>query len=225
MKRISHAVMWRRLDGPGHDVCTYGPAEDGWRLLGSAVFLSGGLPCSLGYLVDADLRWRARSAHVFGTIGAELVDVFIASAGEGGPWLVDGRPQAGIAGCADLDFGFTPALKLFILRRLSIDRAGQERSSVVAHLALPGMTLEPMEQRYKRLSAVSCVFAVADARQSTVLRLDAQQAVAHYPGRWEREGLDGSETRPRPPLAASEVAMAERAVGQRERRTAATSVS
>ena len=225
MKRISHAVMWRRLDGPGHDVCTYGPAEDGWRLLGSAVFLSAGLPCSLGYLVDADPRWQVRSAHVFGTVGSGLVDAFIVAAAAGGHWLVDGRPHGGLAGCVDLDFGFTPALKLFILRRLAIDRAGQERSSAVAHLALPGMTLEPMEQRYKRLSAVSCVFAVADARQSTVLRLDAQQAVAHYPGRWEREGLDGSETRPRPPLAASEVAMAERPARPRERRTAATSVS
>jgi hypothetical protein len=191
MNRIEHAVMWRRLDGPGHDVCTFGPTEAGWRLQGSAVFVSGGAPCSLGYLVDADAGWRIRSAHAFGTIGTELVDAFI-TAVDGGPWLLAGRRQYRTAGCLDLDFGFTPATKLFILRRLASAIGGPERTATVAQLALPALTLEPMEQRYQRVTDVDYVFATGVSSQRTVLRVDRHHSVVHYPGLWERADLTGA---------------------------------
>ena len=190
MNRIEHAVMWRRLDGPGHDVCTFGPTDAGWRLQGTAVFVSGGAPCNLGYLVDADAGWRIRSAHAFGTIGTELVDVFIAAV-DGGPWLLDGRRQYRTAECLDLDFGFTPATKLFILRRLASGIGGPARTATVAHLALPALTLEPMEQRYERVTDVDYVFAAGAATQRTVLRVDRHHSVVHFPGIWERADLNG----------------------------------
>jgi hypothetical protein len=129
---------------------------------------------------------------VFGTIGTELVDVFII-AREGGPWLLNGRPQARTSGCLDLDFGFTPATKLFILRRLALAIGGKEQSSAVAQLVLPTLTLEPSEQRYKRLSAGDYVFAAGNGKQSSVFRVDQYQSVVHFPGLWERESVDGAD--------------------------------
>jgi hypothetical protein len=192
MRQIEQAVIWRRADAPGHDVCTYGPTDAGWRLHGSALFVSGGTPSNIGYLVDADGGWRCRSAHVFGTIGTELVDVFI-TAREGGPWLLNGRPQSRTSGCLDLDFGFTPATKLFILRRLALAIGGKQHSNTVAQLVLPGLTLEPMEQRYQRLSAGDYVLAAGNAKQSTVLSVDQHQSVVLFPGLWERESSNGAD--------------------------------
>ena len=200
MNRIEHAMMWRRLDGPGHDVCTFGPTDAGWRLHGSALFVSGGAPCSLGYLVHADADWRIRSAHAFGTIGTELVDVFI-TAVDGGPWLLDGRRQYRTAECIDLDFGFTPSTKLFILRRLACAIDGPERTTNVAQLVLPTLTLEPMEQRYQRVADVDYAFADGASRQRTVLRVDRHQSVVHFPGAWEREVLNGARAVQRSTLA------------------------
>ena len=194
--------MWRRLDGPGHDVCAYGTTDTGWRLQGSALFVAGATPCSLGYLVDAYGDWRVRSAHVFGTIGTELLDVFISVPIDGGPWLRNGRAVPRSAGCIDLDLAFTPATKLLALRRLAIVRDGQEQSCRVAELALPALTLQPAKHRYKRLSAVDYVFAAEGSRQSSVLRVDRHQAVIHFPGCWEREARDAAEPVDGPPTSA-----------------------
>jgi uncharacterized protein len=185
MKSIQQATMWRRLDGPGHDVCAHGPTDAGWRLLGSAVFLSDCGPCSLGYLVDADDRWRIRSAHVFGTLGTELLDVFI-SAKDGEPWTVNGHAQPGTAGCIDLELGITPGTKLFTLRRLAM-AVGQEERFVTAHLVLADLSLEPIGQHYKRLSESDYLYGVAGLKQATLLRVDRDQSVIRWPGRYERE--------------------------------------
>jgi uncharacterized protein len=213
MKRIEQAMMWRRLDGPGHDVCAHGVTDTGWRLLGSSSFLSDCGPCSLGYLVDADAGWRVRSAHVFGTLGTELVDVFI-TAKDNEPWLVNGRAQPGTAGCIDLELDITPGTKLFALRRLAV-AVGNEEGIVAAHLVLPELSVEPIGQHYKRLSDSDYLYTVAGSKRATVLRVDGEHSVIRWPGRYERESATGETGAHQRAGAASELVI-DRHPAQRE---------
>jgi hypothetical protein len=48
------SVVWRRLDGPGHDVCRVDRHGSGWRLEGSAAFIADDLPAMLAYTLDCD---------------------------------------------------------------------------------------------------------------------------------------------------------------------------
>lgn len=47
----SIAVMWGRLDTPGHDACRFMPGKNGWALRGSAIFLAGKDICQFRYEV------------------------------------------------------------------------------------------------------------------------------------------------------------------------------
>jgi hypothetical protein len=184
MMRIEQAVMWRRLDGPGHDVCTHRPTGAGWRLTGCAVFREGDAPCNLGYLVDAGPDWRVRSAHVFGTVGTRLVDLLVIRTDAG--WRLNGRLQPHLGSGVDLDLGFTPAAKLFTLRRLSLAVGGHAQVDGVAMRVDAVPILVPTRLACARLSEREYAFDSGDST-ATVVRVDRHGMVVDIPGRWARE--------------------------------------
>lgn len=190
MQTIEHTMTWRRFDLPGLDAAYFGATATGWRLCGTAIFASESGPCHLGYAVDADERWQTRCAHVFGTIGATLVDLHIAARGRdsGHAWTVNGDAQPDADGCIDLDLGFTTAARLFTLRRLApVD--GQEVVAPVAQLHLPDGELGAVTERYLRLHEHALRFSSTAGSPSIVLAVDAHLAVLRYPGRWDSEAF------------------------------------
>lgn len=184
MKPIDHAIVWRRLDTPGHEGCYYGRTHDGWRVGGTAVFASAGVPCHLGYALGIDAQWRTRTAHVFGTLGRDVVDLAFAAGDEA--WRINGVSQYGTEDCELLDFAFTPALKLVILRRLQL-AVNDEANVAVARLDFPGLQLERSEQRFRRLTPTDFLHACPKLERASVLRVDEHLAIVRYPGRWERD--------------------------------------
>ena len=112
-------ALWRRLDTPGHDACRLEPADGGWRLDGTAVFLHEGGPARLDYHVTCDRGWRTERGHIQGFIGARAFDWRIVRE-PGGTWSVNGAAVPGLETCVDLDVGFTPATNLTLMRRVAL---------------------------------------------------------------------------------------------------------
>lgn len=193
MHEIEHTMTWRRFDQPGLDAAYFGPTRSGWRLCGTAIFASEAGPCHLGYAADADEHWQTRSVHVFGTIGAALVDARIAVSTDRN-WTVDGVAQPGAGGCIDLDLGFTTAPRLFTLRRLALTD-GQEAVVAVAHLDLSAMELARVAESYLRLHDRAFRFSSTAGGPPTVLSVGAHLDVARYPGRWDSEAFPAVDAR------------------------------
>jgi hypothetical protein len=101
-------ILWRRLDGPGHDACRLVAAQRGWRLEGTAVFRDAGDVACLNYWVSCDSSWRTEEAEVIGWLGSTRLHLRVNARGLG-DWTLNGRTVAEPAGCVDLDLGFTPA--------------------------------------------------------------------------------------------------------------------
>lgn len=196
MQRIEHTTMWRRFDQPGLDAAYFGPTRSGWRLCGTAIFASEAGPCHLGYAVDADERWRTRSAHVFGTIGTSLVDQRIVASTDLA-WTCGGRAQPDAGGCVDLDLGFTTAPRLFTLRRLAL-QDGQESIVPVAHLDLSARRLARVMESYLRLHERAFRFSSTAGGPPTVLSVGAHLEVLRYPGRWDCESIPAIDARSGP---------------------------
>jgi hypothetical protein len=185
-RTLKHTILWRRLDVPGHDACQLMALDDGWRLSGMTVFSLDGRPCALTYEVDADARWSSRSARVRGWCGTERVDVTILAA-PGGRWHLNGTEQPAVSGCVDVDLGFTPATNLLQLRRIALD-IGQAADVPVVWLAFPELTLERLEQRYRRLDQVTYEYQAPSVGYAAApLHVDEIGFVARYPGLWEKE--------------------------------------
>jgi uncharacterized protein len=192
MMTIEHAWMWRRLDRAGHEGAYVVVTPAGRRVCGTALFVDAGRPCQLGYALNSDADWRLHRAHVFGTLGRELIDLTI-EAGADRAWRVNGVPQAGTAGCIDLDLDFTPVPTCMLLQRLAL-AAGAAAACSVACLDVAAGRLTPASRHLRRLSSTEYrLGAEAEADDdSAVLRVDAHLAVVHHPGRWLQE----TETQP-----------------------------
>ncbi|MGO1542418.1 MAG: putative glycolipid-binding domain-containing protein [Luteimonas sp.] len=173
------AALWRRLDVPGHDGCQFVPGEDGWTLRGSAVFLQDGQVCQLRYEVLADSGFRTREASVTGWIGVKAVEVGIRSDGDG-RWTAGGVEQPQLAGCVDVDLGFTPATNFLPIRRLGLEIGGYAPAPA-AYLAFPELGLQVLRQSYRRVSDTGYEYEAPDAGYRGTLEFSAQGIVVDYP--------------------------------------------
>lgn len=179
------AVLWRRLDTPGHDACRLVRNDAGWQLEGTAVFRENGAPAQLAYRVLCDLSWRALQGHVHGWIGAKPVELTIARTAQG-VWTLGGAVVPGLESYVDLDLGFTPATNLSQVRRLTLVE-GQAADVPVAWLDVLAGTLEVLPQRYERRSDASYWYEAPSVGYSGLLEVIPTGFIRSYPGLWEME--------------------------------------
>src|SRR6185295_18627564 len=146
---MESSILWRRLDHPGHDACLLLRRDDRWHLAGNAAFVEGGRPCRLSYRVICDAEWRTLAARVEGSIGDESFEIALRVHPALRRWKCNGAERRAVAGCTDVDLSFTPATNLLPIRRLGL-KIGEEAPVRAAWLRLPELTLEPLEQVYRR---------------------------------------------------------------------------
>jgi hypothetical protein len=178
-------VVWRRLDRPGHEAARLVWHDPFWQLSGMAVWSEAGTACRLEYAVVCDAGWLTRHAWVAGWIGPRHVRVDLLAMTDR-RWHLDGRLCADVAGCPDVDLGFSPATNLLPVRRLGLE-AGQAASVRAAWLSVPQLALAPLEQVYRRTGPGSYHYSTADGTVATELEVDADGFVQRYPGQWELE--------------------------------------
>ena len=176
------AFLWRRLDEPGHDACGLWRVANGWRLSGAAAFREAGLACQLRYEVLADRAWRTRRATVAGTAGRRVVDLRIAAGRQG--WRLNAVPRPSLAGCVDVDLGFTPATNLLAIRRLALE-IGQRAEAPAAYLEFPRLRLLVLPQTYRRVSATRYAYESPAHGYAATLKVTPIGAIADYPGVFE----------------------------------------
>lgn len=177
------SFFWRKLDHPGHDSCRLFKLTGGWRLSGAAVFLHGRRACHFVYDVITDAAFRTRSAAVSGYLGKRQLELRIRSTGAG-RWRVDGVPNAGVAGCIDVDLGFTPATNLIAIRRLALP-VGEHAQAPAAYLTLPSLRLTTLPQRYERTGRGEYAYEAPSVGYRGTLKVAASGAVIDYPGLFE----------------------------------------
>ena len=89
-----------------------------------------------------------------------------------------------LAGCLDVDLGFTPATNLLPIRRLAL-AIGQRAEARAAYLAFPRLRLLVLPQIYRRLSATRYAYESPAHGYSATLHVTKIGAIADYPGVFE----------------------------------------
>lgn len=177
------AILWRRLDTPGHDACRLERTGSGWRLAGAAIFRHESLPACLAYQVECDAQWRTSRGSVQGWVGDRTVDLPIQRT-PAGVWTLHGKIAPHLEGCFDLDFGFTPATNLFQLRRAAL-QIGQSAAIPVAWLDVADSTLQVLQQHYTRRSAEEYWYEAPRFGYAASLTVLPIGFILRYPGLWE----------------------------------------
>jgi len=156
-------------------------------LSGAAVFSDSGLPCKLDYCVGVDAGWRTRQASIGGWIGEREVRVH-ASVDENRRWRLNGEDCAAVAGCTDIDLGFSPSTNLLPIRRLSL-AVGEQAEVNAAWLPFPSFAFERLPQRYRREGEVAYRYESNAGRFVRTLTVNRSGFVVSYPGLWQQEAM------------------------------------
>jgi len=179
------AILWRRLDRPGHESARISRDPGGWLLAGGAVFAHEGQPCRLDYRILCDQGWRTRGVMVRGWVGGDLVDLQI-RAGRAGRWQMNRVECPQLEGCIDVDLNFSPSTNLLPIRRLGL-QVGEEAEVRAAWLRFPGFALEPLEQRYTRTAGDGYRYESGGGSFVRDLAVNADGFVTRYPGFFEAD--------------------------------------
>jgi hypothetical protein len=176
------AVVWRRLDLPGHDSALLRAVREGWRIDGVAVFSHEARPCCLRYSVHADDRWRTTSARVTGWLGTQQIALHLLADAER-RWSLDGTPVPEVTGCLDVDLAFTPATNLLPIRRLDLP-IGASQPAAAAWLTFPELSLRRLDQAYGRRGELEYAYESLGGSFRTTLQVSPAGFVTDYPGLW-----------------------------------------
>lgn len=177
------AFLWCRLDQPGHDCCRLFRLSDGWKLQGMAVFREAGHSCNFAYEVTVDPTWKTVSARIAGFRGRKGIDLRVRRT-FAGQWRAGSELQHAVAGCADIDLGFTPATNMLAVRRLGLG-IGESAEAPAAWLALPGMKLRLLPQSYLRVAKFEYDYEAPSVAYKGRLLVSQLGAVVRYPGLFE----------------------------------------
>jgi uncharacterized protein len=171
-------VLWDdRLDR-GAELCTVTPGVDGVVLEGRVLTALDGRPTDVAYRIEADAAWRTRTVSV--VVDGERR--MAAEADGAGAWTVDGRREATLDGCLDVDLEVTPATNTLAIRRLAL-RPGDGADIEAAWLRFPALRFERSTQRYERVARDR--YRYSAGAFTAVLRVDDLGVVADYEGIWE----------------------------------------
>lgn len=179
------AILWRRLDRPGHEYARLSGDTGQWHLTGVAVFQHDQQPCRLDYTVVCDERWRTEVGRITGWIGDRTVEVVV-SVSASGSWHLNGTACPEVAGSIDLDLNFSPSTNLLPIRRLRLS-VGEEAQVKAAWLRFPEFTLEPLEQLYRRVDRMRYRYESAGGAFVVELTANAVGFVTSYSKQWAAE--------------------------------------
>jgi hypothetical protein len=121
------------------------------RLEGHVAAVEDERPWALRYLIRLDDRGLTRDAEVAVASEAGVRSVTILGDGSG-HWSVDGGPRPELDGCLDVDLEASAFTNAFPIRRLGLGE-GKEAEAPAVWVRSPQLTVERLEQRYRRVAA------------------------------------------------------------------------
>lgn len=185
LRVADEAILWRRLDRPGHEFARVCLLDSSLRLIGTAVFGHERQACRLDYLIVCDAEWRTVSCRVTGWLGDQSIETDI-SVDAAGRWRLNGMECPAVSGCSDVDLNFSPSTNLLPIRRLGLG-IGAEAEVQAAWLRFPSFTLERLDQRYRRIGVDTYRYESAGGAFVTELQVNSAGFVTRYPNFWEAE--------------------------------------
>jgi hypothetical protein len=157
-----------------------------------SVFVHDEQPCCLDYAIVCNSEWETLSAKVSGWVGSESINVELSVDAER-RWRLIGTDYPAVAGCIDLDLNFSPSTNLLPIRRLNLS-VGQEAVVKAAWLRFPSFALEPLEQLYRRLDAMTYRYESAGGKFVAELKVNEAGFVTQYSDFWRADAVLESPT-------------------------------
>ena len=134
-----------------------------------------GEPGEIRYEVAVDELWRTTECSI--NLGEKTINI----AANDGRWQIDGEENHELAGCIDVDLGWTPSTNTLAIRRLALEIGGTAETRS-AWLRFPEMEFTPSIQKYTRVSDTHWRYHSATADYD--LEVSSDGVVCRYGDLW-----------------------------------------
>lgn len=175
-------VLWQSHSVPGSEYFQLWQTEDGWQLRGTIIWAEGGVPGKVRYGITCGADWRTREVHL--GLGAGSRERTLHLIVRDGEWRDRSGVLPHLAGCLDVDLEISPSTNSLPIRRLNlpIEDSGAARA---AWVRFPELRVEPLEQRYTRLSE-DLYHYQSDHGYETDMVVDDLGLIVTYTNMWTR---------------------------------------
>ena len=144
-------AAWRHLDArTGFEVLFLSRDPDGYHLEGYTTAVEADEAWAVRYAITLDSNRATSSAHITGRSALGEHHLRLESAGAGA-WLVDGKPMPELTGCLDVDLEASACTNALPVGRLGLE-VGQAADAPAVYVRARDLTVERLEQKYKRLA-------------------------------------------------------------------------
>jgi hypothetical protein len=191
---LLRTVLWQGFWRPGVEWCELSAHDDGWRIAGTVLAAVEGEPMQVRYRAELDTGWATREVEV--TVrsgdGSQERRLRLTILPEQRWQLrqeVDGSAATdeaeALRGLIDVDLGVTPSTNTLPIRRLA-PHVGATVDVTAAWVRFPELTVEPLPQRYTRLSERRYRYESGGGAFVAELEVDELGLVVTYEGGWTR---------------------------------------
>src|SRR5437667_9307576 len=175
--------LCRRYEPVGTESFLLSSDEGGWHMEGQVVGMLDRKPAHVRYRIACDPAWRTLAAEIsLDRVGAQRERHVTVR--DGGSWWLEGEEDPRLRGCTDIDLEVSPSTNTIPIRRLNLT-VGGEADVTAAWVRFPGLTVEPLHQRYTRTAANR--YRYASRNFATDIDVDDLGLVTRYEGGWSRE--------------------------------------
>lgn len=175
--------LWRWLNGTGLERFDLLREPNGWTLRGTVLALGGQGPVETTYKLFCDSAWRTQQANLW--LRDKSRDRQLRLAFESGRWFENGQERNDLAGCIDIDLGWSPSTNTIAIRRLNLPLGARSGLLTMAWVRFPELTIEPLTQEYQRLNERLYRYT-SRSGFSAVIEVDEEGLVVEYEGVWKR---------------------------------------
>jgi hypothetical protein len=182
--QIVRSGLWEWLTGPGLERFELVREENGWKARGTIVALGERGPAEAVYSWSCDEAWRTRQADI--SLRDESCERSLHVIAKNGRWFENGHEKKQLAGCVDIDLGWSPSTNTIAIRRLNLPIGARSAPLTMAWVRFPQLTLEPLAQEYERLSERRYIYTSRDGDFRAALDVDEDGLVVEYEGYWRR---------------------------------------
>lgn len=182
--QIIRTGLWQRLDVTGLERFELSRAAGGWQLRGRILAKGPQGATECGYLILCDPQWRTTEATISASDEAGTRETHVIV--KDGRWHINGREDARLAACVDIDLEWTPATNTIPIRRLTPAVGKSTGALTMAWVRFPGLAVEPLRQQYDRLAERQYRYTSVGGDFTAKIDVDDQSLALEYEGLWRR---------------------------------------
>jgi hypothetical protein len=187
--QIVRSGLWEWLTGVGLERFGLIREENGWKVRGTIIALGERGPAEAVYSWSCDEAWQTRQADI--SLRDESGERSLYVIAKNGRWFENGHERKQLAGCVDIDLGWSPSTNTIAIRRLKLPIGTRSAPLTMAWVRFPQLTLEPLPQEYERVGAHRYIYVSRGGGFRAALDVDDEGVVVEYEGYWRRVAAKG----------------------------------